>query len=216
MLRFIFVACLMAFVVPSQVSAQFYGGEIVTRRNMIDVVYLKDGRVIRGIILEKTDDLLSVRMGDGHVAHFKMDQVAKILQEEQSRIGGREKKNVYLAMALSAVIIGGGQFYNGQNLKGGIQLGLGVVGFGLMLSGLADDDYYYSGNSGAAIRAAIGGLLYSGTWLWSVIDAGISANKINKKNEYGHLIELNDNRFTLGVDPVVQPNRLGAMLTLHF
>ena len=32
MLRFILIAGLMAFVVPSQVSAQFYGGEVVTRK----------------------------------------------------------------------------------------------------------------------------------------------------------------------------------------
>ena len=222
MLRFILIACLMAFVVPSQVSAQFYGGEVVTRKNVIDVIYLKDGRVIRGIILEKTDDLLSVRVGDGRVAHFKMDEVAKMFQEEQARMGMGGKKSVYLAMALSSVIIGGGQFYNGQPLKGGIQLGLGIVGFGLMISGLGDDDYYYnlagygSGSSGATARVAVGVALWGGSWLWSVIDAGISANKINQENEYGHLIELQDNRVTLGIDPVVQPNSLGTMLTLHF
>ncbi len=173
MLRFIIVTCLMAFVVPSQVSAQFYGGEVVTRKNVIDVIYLKDGRVIRGIILDKTDDLLSVRVGDGRVAHFKMDEVAKMFQEEQARMGMGGKKSVYLAMALSSVIIGGGQFYNGQPLKGGIQLGLGVVGFGLWLSSgdtsvsysVSYDGYYSASASGGSTAKYTAGLvLWGGAW----------------------------------------------------
>ena len=218
MLRFILIACLMAFVVPSQVSAQFYGGEVVTRKNVVDVIYLKDGRVIRGIILEKTDDLLSVRIGDGRVAHFKMDEVAKMLQEEQARMGMGSKKSVYLAMAFSSVFIGGGQFYNGQPVKGIIQLGLGATGVALWAtSGGRSVSFDYLGYSGGSTARYTAGLvLWGGSWLWSVIDAGLSADKINKGNEYGHLIELHDDRFTLGVDPVAQPNNLGTMLTLHF
>ena len=220
MLRFILIACLMAFVVPSQVSAQFYGGEVVTRKNVVDVIYLKDGRVIRGIILEKTDDLLSVRMGDGRVAHFKMDEVAKMFQEEQARMGMGGKKSVYLAMAFSSVFIGGGQFYNGQPVKGIIQLGLGATGFALWATsgGRSVSVSYlgYSASGGSTARYTAGLVLWSGAWLWSVVDAGLSADKINKENEYGHLIELNDDRFTLGIDPVAQPNNLGTMLTLHF
>ena len=208
MLRFILVACLMAFVVPSQVSAQYYG-DTVTRKQMIDAIYLKDGRVIRGIILEKTDELLSVRIGDGSVVHFKMDQVAKMLQEEQARTS--LKKNIYIAVGLSALITGGGQFYNGQPVKGGIQLGLAVVGWSLIFSA-SDNPYSSSSDS----KAGVGALLVSGAWIWSVIDAGISADKINRENEYGHLIELGDDRFTLGVDPAIQRNGLGTMLTLHF
>ena len=224
MLRFILIAGLMAFVVPSQVSAQFYGGEVVTRKNVIDVIYLKDGRVIRGIILEKTDDLLSVRVGDGRVAHFKMDEVAKMFQEEQARMGMGGKKSVYLAMAFSSVFIGGGQFYNGQPVKGIIQLGLGATGVALWAtsggrsfsSSFSYYGYSASASGGSTARYTAGLVLWGGSWLWSIVDAGLSANKINQENEYGHLIELQDNRVTLGIDPVVQPNSLGTMLTLHF
>ena len=58
-----------------------------------------------------------------------------------------------------------------------------------------------------------------GSRLWSVIDALISAHKINKRNQrpsYGHLIELGGSRATLGVDPVVSHKNLGTRLTLHF
>ena len=216
---FICLICLITFIVPSQVSAQ-------------DVIYLKDGRVVRGIILEQSDGLVSVQMQDGQVAHFFMDQITKIEGHsrgnqgqpprggEQPRIRG--KKNVYGAMALSFFIIGSGQIYNGQPLKGVGQMGLAITGYGLILSGLGDDyDDYYDfggggGSSGSTARVAVGLVLWSGTWIWSIVDAGITANRINRENEYGHLIELGDDRVTFGVDPVVQPNKLGTMLTFHF
>ena len=215
MLRFMLVACLMAFVVPSQISAQFYGGDIVTRKQVVDVIYLKDGQIVRGIILEKTDESLSVRTGDGRVHTIMMDQVARMFQEEQARMGMGGKKSVPFAIGLSALISGGGQFYNGQPVKGGIQLGIFVVGIGIWISGANDASTYVGGGSGGT-KVMVGALLTSGNWLWSVIDAGISADNINKKNEYGHLIELRDDRFVLGVDPAVQRNGLGTMLTLHF
>lgn len=218
--RFILLTCLMTcliclinFVVPSQVSAQ-----------LVDVIYLKDGRVVRGKILEKSDGLVSVQMEDGRVDHFFMDQVTKIEEQSrsnqgQSRMGGeqsrmRGKKNVYGAMALSFFIIGSGQIYNGQPLKGVGQLGLAVAGYSLMRSG--SGDYYYGRSGGDTAKLATGLVIWGGTWIWSIADAGMTASRINKENQYGHLIELGDDRFAFGVDPVVQPNRLGTMLTFHF
>ena len=209
--------CLINFVVPSQVSAQ-----------LVDVIYLKDGRVVRGKILEKSDGLVSVQMEDGRVDHFFMDQVTKI--EEQSRMGGeqsrmsgeqsrmRGKKNVYGAVALSFFIIGTGQIYNGQPLKGVGQMGLAVAGYRLVLSGSGDDyeDYYFGKSNSNTAKLAVGLVLWGGTWIWSIVDAGMTASRINKENQYGHLIELGDDRVTFGVDPIVQPNRLGTMLTFHF
>ncbi len=224
--RFILLTCLMTcliclinFVVPSQVSAQ-----------LVDVIYLKDGRVVRGKILEKSDGLVSVQMEDGRVDHFFMDQVTRIEEQSlsnqgQSRMGGeqsrmRGKKNVYGAMALSFFIIGSGQIYNGQALKGVGQFGLAVVGYTYMRSGSGDDyyfdDYYLGKGDGNNAKFAIGLVLWGGTWIWSIVDAGMTASRINKENQYGHLIELGDDRFAFGVDPVVQPNRLGTMLTFHF
>lgn len=216
---FLCLICLMNFVVPSQVSAQ-----------LVDVIHLKDGRVVRGIILDKSDGLLSIQTESGQIEHFSMDKVTKIEErprsnQGQSRLGGeqprmREKKNVYGAMALSFFIIGSGQIYNGQVLKGVGQLGLAVVGYTYMRSGSGDDyyfdDYYLGKSDGNNAKFAIGLVLWGGTWIWSIVDAGMTASRINKENQYGHLIELGDDRFAFGVDPVVQPNRLGTMLTFHF
>ena len=205
--------CLINFVVPSQAAAQ-----------LVDVIYLKDGKVVRGIILEQSDGLVSIQMEGGQIAHFFMDQVTKIEEQSrrnqgQSRMGGeqsrmRGKKNVYGAMALSFFIIGSGQIYNGQPLKGVGQLGLAIAGYSLMLSG--SGDYYYGRSGGDTAKLATGLVIWGGTWIWSIADAGITANRINRENQYGHLIELGDDRVTFGVDPVIQPNRLGTMLTFHF
>ncbi len=82
MFRIVVVICLMAFVVPSQVSAQVAGGDGVSSKEMVDVISLKDGRIIRGKILEKTDTFLIVRAGDGSISTFQVAQVVGTFQEE--------------------------------------------------------------------------------------------------------------------------------------
>lgn len=204
------VCCLMAFVVPSQVSAQ-------QEEETMDVIYLKDGRIIRGIILEKTDETLSVRTGSNRVISLSMDQVARLRQGQRTRSFG---KSPLKAMGLSALLPGCGQFYNGQHRKGGIQLVIYGIGWGLALWGgtdvtIIETPGYYSRTYSPTTTSYIGFGLLAGTWLWSVIDAPISAKNINKK-EYGHLIKLGDDRVTLGIDPVIQHNGLGTLLTVHF
>ena len=224
------VCCLMAFVVPSQVSAQ--QGEISHTETRY-VIYLKDGRIIRGIILEKTDETLSVRTGSDRVISLSIDQVARLEKEQLSRRIDNKRKSPYVAMGLSALLPGSGQFYNGQYGKGGIQLVIYGIGWGLVLTGretvteteerydlLPDGTQHYSLSSsteyGFTDTGYIGLGLLAGTWLWSLIDAPISAKNINKKDEYGHLLKLGDDRVTLGIDPVIQHNGLGTLLTVHF
>ena len=92
-----------------------------------------------------------------------------------------------------------------------------------MVSGIEDDYENIYGNivdpDDDDEKVAFGLLLWFGSSLWSMIDAPISANSINQRNQhssYGHLIELGGSRATLGVDPVVSHKNLGTRLTLHF
>ncbi len=55
---------------------------------MIDVIYLKDGRIVRGKVVEKTDEFLIVQTRDGSLSTFQEDQIATILQEEASKSTG--------------------------------------------------------------------------------------------------------------------------------
>lgn len=88
MSRLIFFACLMALVVSSQIFAQAAGGDTVSSQEMIDVIYLKDGRIVRGKVVEKTDEFLIVQTRDGSLSTFQEDQIATILQEEASKSTG--------------------------------------------------------------------------------------------------------------------------------
>lgn len=217
MQRFILLTCLMAFVMTSQAFAQ----------QMEDVVHLKNGGLIRGTIIEQIPgESLKIQTRDGNVFVYTMDEIAKISKEPVMKMQGQigvQKKNPWLAFGLSALIPGVGQFYNGQHSKGVAQLGGVILGIGLMASALEDDyETIYGGlvdpddDEG---KAAFGLLLWFGSSLWSMIDAPISANRINQQNQqpsYGHLIELGGSRATLGVDPVVSHKNLGTRLTLHF
>ena len=215
MQRFILLTCLTAFVMTSPAFAQ----------QMEDVVHLKNGGLIRGIIIEQIPgESLKIKTRDGNVFVYAMDEVAKMSKEPVMGMRGHigaKKKNPWIAFGLSAT--GGGQFYNGQHSKGVAQLGGVILGIELMDSALEDD---YKTRSGDLVdpddddeKGAFGFLLCLGSYLWSIIDAPISANSINQQSQrlsYGHLIELGGSRATLGVDPVVSHNNLGTRLTLHF
>ena len=218
MSRFVLLTCLTLMTSPA-LAQQI--------QQMEDVVHLKNGGLIRGTIIEQIPgESLKIQTRAGNVFVYTMDEIAKISKEPVMRMQGHigaKKKNPWLAFGLSAIIIGGGQFYNGQHAKGVAQLGGVILGFGLMLSAIEDD---YENIYGDWIdpdddygRAAFGALLFLGSSLWSMIDAPISANRINRQSQqpsYGHLIELGGSRATLGVDPVVSHRSLGTRLTLHF
>ncbi|MXY83573.1 MAG: hypothetical protein F4Y91_16300 [Gemmatimonadetes bacterium] len=217
MQRFILLTCLTVLVVTSPAFAQ----------QMEDVVHLKNGGLIRGTIIEEIPgESLKIQTRDGNIFVYTMDEIAKMSREPVMRMRGHigvQKKNPWLAFGLSALITGGGQFYNGQHSKGVAQLGGVILGIGLMVSGIEDDYENIYGNlvdpDDDDEKVAFGLLLWFGSSLWSMIDAPISANSINQQNQqpsYGHLIEIGGSRTTLGVDPVVSHKNLGTRLTLHF
>ncbi len=59
------------------------GGLIYAQTSTIDEVYLKNGSIIRGTIIEIIpNEKISIRTSDGSVFVFKMDEVAKIVKAE--------------------------------------------------------------------------------------------------------------------------------------
>ncbi len=97
------------------------------------------------------------------------------------------KKEPMLSLMLSFLIPGGGQYYNGEYLKGGIMTGIWAASIIGMVACAQDnydyyyDDYYYyhdHSSNGAEVFAVI--LL--GNYIWSMIDAPVSSSKINKRN----------------------------------
>ena len=217
MQRFILLTCLTVLVVTSPAFAQ----------QMEDVVHLKNGGLIRGTIIEQVPgESLKVQTRDGNIFVYTMDEIAKISKGPVMRMPGQigaKKKNPWIAGGLSLLIPGAGQAYNNQFKKGLIQLGVAIIGTGLTYTAERDDYKNIYGNTvdpdDDNWKTGFGVLLNWGSRLWSVIDAPISANRINKRNQrpsYGHLIELHGSQATLGVDLVVSHKNLGTRLTLHF
>ena len=219
MLRISLVSCLAVFLFAPSVFAQS------SLQQMEDVLYLKDGSIVRGVVIEQIPgESLKIRTQGGSVFVYTMDEITKMTKEPLMGIGPSmgTKKEPWLAFGLSFLIPGAGQFYNGQHSKGVVQLGAVVLGWGLMISAVEDnyevygDMYDPDDDDGSA---GLGVLLWLGGTLWSWIDAPISANRINRENQqsnYGHLMEFDVDRTTLGVDAVVHPNRVDTRVTLHF
>ncbi len=204
-----------------------------------DVIHLKNGETVRGTIIEQNPgESLKIQTADGNVFEFTIYEIAEISRErvmkvEEGFIKAEEKKP-WLASGLSLLIPGAGQFYNDQYEKGLPQLGVAVAGAGLVWWGLRDNwethDSYEEESSlnplqwvdedGDDWTVFVGTPLWLGSAVWSVIDANLSANRINEEGqqpEFGHLLELGGDRVTLGIDPVIQRNgSAGARLVLHF
>jgi len=94
------------------------------------------------------------------------------------------RKSPWGAFALSVLLPGAGQAYNGQWGKGGLMLGGVVVSSGVVL---ADDcDVFSTGNNCGFLTAA-GFIGMVGFVLWSWIDAPITANAINRRIDAGQV-----------------------------
>jgi len=190
---------------------------------MQEVVYLKNGSIIRGQVIEQIPNVsIKIQTRDGNIFVYKMEEVLKIVKEPIPEIlripikAAKEEKSPGLAFALSFLMPGVGQHYNGQYIKGVIQNVLYVGGWVLVLAagqGWVEGEHYWIEGywvdqgywdvygywvdtsywvDGYDDHDEIWGLtswFYIGlgisvaTSLWSMIDAPLSAAKINKKSQ---------------------------------
>lgn len=169
-----------------------------------DVVYLKNGGVVKGTIIEQVpNQSLKIETSDGSVFVYQMSDIEKIGKEQVTATNNNNANNNYdnnrpdnnpssmvgyknptTAWALSFLIPGGGQFYNGETGKGALMLGSYVVSAGVF--------WFVSWPIGAAGMLA--------TAIWTQVDAPMSANRINRQN--GLALALGDG-VTLGMNPTV-------------
>ena len=84
-----------------------------------------------------------------------------------------KKKPPWLAFMLSLFVCGFGQFYNGHLLKGGVHFLIPTV---LLVEGVACP----TGVLIWLLPEKLKGVLLIVNWGWSIIDATLSASKINK------------------------------------
>ena len=172
-----------------------------SQQQMDDVVYLKNGSIIRGMIIEQIpNQSLKIQTKDGSVFVYNMSEVEKMTKEASltstpTLLGnqrGPGYKSPAVAFVLSWLIPGAGQMYNGQTGKGILQLIGSVGGYALFIVEFPHEeevwvynysDYYYGswewqdkGNAAIAYPALAVGL---GLHIWSMIDAPTTASRMN-------------------------------------
>lgn len=160
-------------------------GQSISAQEMQDVVYLKNGSVIRGTIVEQVPgESILIQTVDGNRFRYLMEEIERMAKEPnsqgvaQQQATGRSTKSPGTALLLSLVIPGGGQAYNGE---WGKAAGFLVGTFALLGAGVeaADSDACTFDDD----CAAAGGLLLAGlaVAVWSVVDAHKSAKAINER-----------------------------------
>ncbi|HEX6038948.1 hypothetical protein [Longimicrobium sp.] len=82
-------------------------------------------------------------------------------------------KDPGIATIISVVVPGGGQMYAGETKRGAMLLGIGMGG---VILGSA-----MSVESTSAAPMLAGSLLYLGTWVYGIMDASDSANRMNAR-----------------------------------
>jgi len=205
-----------------------------------DVVYLKGGSMIRGIIVEQIPNKsLRIRTQGGVEITFKMSDVLKITKVLPMReTDSFKKKSSVRAFTLSFLSFGCGygQVYNEQYAKAFGHLVVTGACLGIMLTGFdgsngSEDNGEVEDNGGSSVSAYLGLLLGIGNWAYSTFDAYSSAKKINEQNRQQQSVSQLLNRLrnrqayaigqrklvdSLMLAPYISSDRSGAMLSFRF
>ena len=208
----LFLACLMGMTFAfAQTSLQ-------------DVVYLKNGSIIRGDIIEMIPgETVKIMTTDGSVFVHNFADVEKFTKEQPTSATqlshnayNVEKKSPWLSGVLSFFIPGLGQFYNGENRKGWVDLATSLGGVAGMYTGAymvvwgAEYEYQFNEPKDGMIMtgtvlmlAGMGVALVNG--IHSIVDAAKSSNRINAENGYV-MYQIND-RCAFGMQPSIAYER---------
>ena len=164
------------------------------------------------IIIVSASQASAQRGGDFLMAEPQPGNAALVTEEAippLPQVSNIQEKNPWLAFGLSALITGGGQYYNGHYGKGTVQFVAAAAGLGIFLAAEEDDFKVFGENfdpDDDNDRGAIGALVFLGSAIWSMVDAPISANNINRQLRQA----------SLQINPVVKDDLTGVSLTFRF
>ena len=179
------------------ISISLFSQKVMAQSNYIDVVYLKNGSIIKGIIVENTPNVgVKLKTADGNIFVYNYTDIEKFTKEEtvvknnDLNLTSNGVKSPGLAFLFSFLLPGGGQYYNGEITKGAVITGLWLGSVVLMAAGY---------------DTAIPGLIiYSANSVYSMIDAPVSASRINSMNRVGLLnLKIGDDK-NLSLSPDIQ------------
>ena len=153
--------------------------DTLAKVKMLDVVHLTDGNTVTGEIIEIIPkETIKIETTDGKLITYPLDQIEKKTRVEvefKSRTSATIRAAVFPIFPVGLlsfgvpVFSGWGQFYNGQYLKAVGFLVNGFIGMNVLM---ASED--------SNREFAIGAGMVVGGYIWSIIDANLSAKKINE------------------------------------
>lgn len=129
-------------------------------------------------------------------------------------------KSPWLAFFLSYIFPGGGQWYNGDYTKALIMEGLVAIGLGAFIAAAMSTNFDSENNTEYIDALGYTGAIVGGSaWLWSIIDAPISANIINDEISANHsisksILEIENYKMKLSAGKF--NNRYNITLTINY
>ena len=167
-----------------------------------DVVHLKDGRVLRGKIIEffPNDSTFLMRLPDGTFERHNKADIAYMNQATAAKPGEEHHtlKSPPVAWGLSFLITGVGQIYNEDVVTGIGLFVIGGVGTLMYLSGASEECF----GAECDTKKTVGAVIAVAAWLTSQIEAPIKASAINR--------EVRGRRASLNLRP--EPHAMGVSL----
>ena len=164
---------------------------------------------------------LKIQTRDGNIFVFPMEKV-KNITKEQRIISSEQQVQAYrspgVAFALSFLLPGAGQFYNGDFLKGGIQFGIASITAIIIWSEILQEASQPGTHETDEDKLLYSYLIFAANWVWSFVDAPISAKRINRERQpqFGHLMEFEIGKNMTGVDLYTRNSNLLVKITYHF
>ena len=194
-----------------------------------EVVYLKNGSVVRGIIVEQIpNETIRIRTRGGSEFVFQMSEVLKITKElpvvePPGRLPpspGQLPPNSYIrqkepliAFGLSFLVVGTGQLYVEEYNKAYTHWILAVVNIVLIVAATEDNYSVYDpdGDDIYGLIGIIGGLT---NWVASMVSAPSQAHAFNERQRQNRAVSLIEDRLLL--ESYTGGKAQGAMLSLRF
>ncbi len=183
--------------------------QTATKKDPIDAIYFNNGVNIKGVIIKDViGESVTVRTESGTIYTYDKSEISNITRT--SSFQELKNKNPEGSFFLSLLIPGLGQFYNGDHTKGCLLMGAWVIGSVLMVAGTEADIHTQSADEIYVQGFSICLMSY----VYAIVDAPLTANKINKRNEQ----RANEQRAKeqLLISFNAAPSGLGAMLSVRF
>ena len=157
-----------------------------------DVVYLKNGEIRRGIIIEEIPlKQIKIKTRDGNVFVYGYDEIERKTKEERLHVRPRyrptpehhNRKSPGAALGLSAIggffsLNGGGQLYNGEIGKGILFFSTGLFSAIWFVTESNKNPYYEQSDPG------VPAIIVLVNYVWGMVDAYKSAKRINKRDVF--------------------------------